>query len=234
MMFVLSSFWSKCYKSLSVLVLISLLLLSACSMQSVQLPREEQALHRIESIVVFGFRPFLSRGQEPRMVRSPLSGAIFKAEPVPEKAAIDLTGELFSEVLNSRKCRLIPPGQAKGVFSNLLSSGAAASDIELFQEIGLAFSSDTILAGYVYRWKERVGTEYAIELPASVAFDLYLIRTKDRKIIWKARFDKTQRSLSENLFDLGTFVKSRGRWMSAKELAMVGLPQMLKTLPKKY
>ena len=102
-------------------------------------------------------------------------------------------------------------------------------DLEVFQEIGKAYSADAVLTGYVYRWREREGTEYAVNRPASVAFDLYLIKTDDGVIIWKGRFEKAQQSLSENLFDLGTFLKSKGRWMEAKELADIGLAHLMET-----
>jgi len=65
-----------------------------------------------------------------------------------------------------------------------------------------------------------------------VAFDLYLMSTEEGTILWKARFDKTQFSLSENLFDLQTFLKAKGRWMTAEELAEIGLTGFVETFPK--
>jgi hypothetical protein len=46
-------------------------------------------------------------------------------------------------------------------------------------------------------------------------------------VLWKARFDKTQISLSENLFDIQTFFKAKGRWMTAAEMAEIGLEEMV-------
>jgi hypothetical protein len=65
-----------------------------------------------------------------------------------------------------------------------------------------------------------------------VAFDLYLISVGDGAILWKARFDKTQISLSENLFDIQTFLKAKGRWMTAGELASLGLTEVVETFPR--
>ncbi|MCP4669484.1 MAG: hypothetical protein GY849_24385, partial [Deltaproteobacteria bacterium] len=45
------------------------------------------------------------------------------------------------------------------------------------------------------------------------------------------KFDKTQRSLSENLFDAKTFVQGKGRWMTAGELAVLGLRNVLANMP---
>jgi len=54
----------------------------------------------------------------------------------------------------------------------------------------------------------------------------------DGLILWKARFDKAQISLSENLFDIQTFLKAKGRWMTAGELADIGLTEIVETFPR--
>jgi hypothetical protein len=100
-------------------------------------------------------------------------------------------------------------------------------------QIGKALSADGVLGGHVYRWRERQGTDYAASRPASVAFDIYLMNAGDGMILWKARFDKTQISLSEDLLDLQTFLKAKGRWMTADELAEIGLTDFVETLPKR-
>jgi len=98
------------------------------------------------------------------------------------------------------------------------------------QKIGKSFSSDAILFGYIYSWAERKGTKYSVETPASVFFDLHLVSTDNGFNLWKDSFKKTQVSLSENLLDLSTFLKSKGRWLTAKELAHFGLENMIKCI----
>jgi hypothetical protein len=49
--------------------------------------------------------------------------------------------------------------------------------------------------------------------------------------VWKGRFDETQRPLSENLFKIGSFFRRKASWLTAEELASVGLDEMLKRLP---
>ena len=51
-------------------------------------------------------------------------------------------------------------------------------------------------------------------------------------ILWKGRFDKSQQSLSENLFDMDTFVKGGGKWMTAESLAELGLEVLFEEMPK--
>ena len=125
---------------------------------------------------------------------------------------------------------MISPGQAKGVYSTFLSQDTGISEIDMLQRTGRAFSADAVLFGYIYRWRERVGTEYGIETPASVVFDLSILSTDKGSILWRGIFNKTQVSLSENLLDLSTFIQSKGKWLTSRELAQIGLEQLVKEL----
>jgi hypothetical protein len=69
-----------------------------------------------------------------------------------------------------------------------------------------------------------------VKSPASVAFVLELWDVKRGDSIWSARFDETQKPLSENLFALGQ-VGSRGvRWLTAEELAREGVKKAVSDL----
>lgn len=183
-------------------------------------------------MVIVGFKPAIAPGGESGPARSPVTGTVFIAAPTTGLISDKLTESLFNKLLVSGEYDLLSPGQARGVFSSLISSGSLLSDVEIAQKIGQAFSAKTVLIGYTYRWKEREGTDYAVNHPASVAFDLYLIRSQDGRVLWKGKFDKTQHSLSENLYDMKTFLKSKGKWMVAEELADHGLESLLATFPK--
>jgi hypothetical protein len=182
-------------------------------------------------IVVVGFRPMMSHGDESGVIRNPISGAVFMANPVAQDVVDSMTANLFTKLLESKRFNLVGPKQAKGVFSSLVSSNQGMRDVEIFQKIGRAFSADAVVIGYVYRWQEREGTDYSVDRPASAAFDLYLIGPDDKTMLWKGRFDKTQRSLSENLLDMKTFLKGRGRWMTVERLADLGLMDLLDKSP---
>ena len=187
----------------------------------------------LDKIVVFGFRSALERGTSPDVIRSPISGEAFSAQPIPEGPVELMTERLFQRVSQAGQHDLVSPDQARGVYSSLVSSRSTLSEIEILQQIGEAFSADAVLVGYLYRWRERVGTAYAVKTPASVAFDLYLIRPEDGALLWKGQFDRTQRSLSENLLEMNTFIEGGGKWMTAKQLAGIGLGRLLQALDGK-
>lgn len=208
-----------------------MLLFPGCQPHRPQVAEDKPPVPKIETLVVMGFQPALSQWEEPDVVRNPLSGAVFMAEPVPEGAVNKMTTRLFERIVKEKVYNLVSPGQAKGVYSSLVSSDTAVAEIEILKRIGRAFSADAVLSGYLYRWRERTGTDFGVDRAASVAFDLYLTRPADGAILWKGRFDKTQRSLSEDLFDMDTFLRGKGRWMTAESLAEVGLEDVLGKLP---
>ncbi len=209
-----------------------ILLNTGCHPQRALVSEKKPSQLTVRKMVVVGFRPVKSPGDEPGMIRGPLSGTIFMAEPVPLDVVKKMTGKLFDRLLKNKSYDLISPGQAKGVFSSLVSSDMALGEIEIFQKIGKAFSSDAVLIGYIYRWREREGGDYAIDRPASVAFDLYLIRSDNGAVLWKGRFNKTQQSIAGNIFEMDTFLKSKGKWLTAETLMELGLANLLERFPK--
>ena len=205
----------------------SLIFIFSCQINKYQHKQRESFPIRIENIVVVGFKSALSEGENPGLFRCPICGATFMAEPVSETTAKEMTVDLFNYFKKKEKYSLIPPGQAKGVYSTILAKRVTISLIDMLKETGKSFSSDAVLFGYIYRWRERIGTKYAVNSPASVAFDLHLVSTDTGSILWKGSCNKTQVSLSENLLDLSIFIRSGGKWLTAKELAYIGLEELI-------
>ena len=178
-------------------------------------------------IVVLGFKPAIALGGKPDVIRSPISGTVFMAEPVSTGAADKMTTLLFDRLLEYKRFELIGPGRARALLSRLVSEDQGIGNTEIIKKIGQAFSADAVMTGQIYRWQEREGKDYSVNRPASVAFDLYLIKPEDGAVLWKGKFDKTQLSLSENLLDLRTFIKGKGKWMTVEGLAETGLDELL-------
>jgi hypothetical protein len=225
-------FQAASQRGIPVFVLLSLIILGVgCRSTREEGRRDTAAALQIKKVVVAGFRPALTEADAPRMVRSPLSGAVFAAEPVPKAVADRLTAIFFDRLARGETYEVVTPDQAGGAISSLISTDSVLSEIEIYKRVGQLFSADAVLIGYVYRWQERSGTAYGVDKAASVAFDLNLIRPVDGRLLWKGRFDKTQRSLSEDLFDVDTFVRSKGNWLTAEELGKLGLDDFLEEIP---
>ena len=164
-------------------------------------------------------------------LRCPLCGNIFMTGEVTDDAADILTQSLISLMQSRKGVELIPSGQAQGVWSEMLSKNEdRLSERDQIIETGRILGAYVVMAGYVYRFRERIGTGYSVDSPASAAFDVHLVDVTSRRILWIGHFDETQRSLSENLFNIGEFLKRKGAWVSVNKMAVSALEDMLKTL----
>lgn len=215
------------------LALFGLVVGFGCSHKKAAVPEKEPPVYSIKKIVVVGFQAAMSEGVKSDVIRDPLSGGIYAASPVSRDVVVRMNEVLFENLVAADIYELVSPGQAMGVYSRLVDSDQdmGIDTIKILQEVGKTFGCDAVLAGHIYRWQEREGTAIGVSRPASVAFDLHLLRPHDGAIIWRARFDKTQRSLSENLLDAETFFQSGGRWLTAEKLAVLGLDKALKDMP---
>jgi hypothetical protein len=195
--------------------------------------KEKGQAEGVVKLVVMGYSEAMPRGEKPGSVRDPSSGTVFIAEAVSIEAVKTMTHLLFDMLAEDERYELVSPGQAMGVYSRIVESDSevGTDSRRLLQKVGKTFGADAVLSGYIYRWQERDGTDFGVNRPASVSFDLQLTRPDDGAAVWRRKFDKTQTSLTENILDISTFVKGRGRWMTAEELARLGLRVILADMP---
>ncbi len=185
---------------------------------------------KINKVAVFGFRKMVS-GERGRSASALMSDSIHMHGVVPDSVVRNMSASLVDLLVQEKRYVLIMPQRVNRMYRDILKKNQDVSGLLVLQKVGTVLEADAVLIGYIYRWQERKGSALAAAEPASVGFDLYLVRPDNGIVVWKARFDKTQQSLTENLLDAGMFFKSKGRWLSAKELAMVGLKKMVAHMP---
>ncbi len=140
-----------------------------------------------------------------------------------------LTTLLYQRLKGNPLFYLVPENAALGLWAEVLSEDTAARSFRLIARIGQKLGVDAVLYGKVFRYIERKGRGFAVVRPASVAFALILVRSKDAKVIWEGWFDETQRPLFENILAIRLYRDIR--WLTAKELAERGLDKVLKGFP---
>jgi len=91
------------------------------------------------------------------------------------------------------------------------------------RQIGEMVFADAVMVGRLERFRERVGDDWGVKSPASVAFVLDLVDVRRGDVIWSARFDETQKALTENIFALGDISQRGVRWLSAEQLTVTGV-----------
>jgi hypothetical protein len=111
--------------------------------------------------------------------------------------------------------------------------GLQLGDLEplrLAREAGRQFNYDAVLVTEVARYETRLGSKYAVDSPASVAFSLKLLAISNSRVIWSADFDQTQQPLFNNILNTRS-TGSGFRWLTAAELAEAGLKKKLSNCP---
>ena len=130
-----------------------------------------------------------------------------------------LAKQLYSAMASLPSWQIVAESEVKQVEQ----TKPATSDAARLRQIGEMVFADAVMVGRVQRFRERIGDDWGVKSPASVAFVLDLIDVRRGDVIWSARFDETQKALSENIFGLGD-IRQRGiRWLSAEQLAMDGV-----------
>jgi TolB-like protein len=191
-----------------------------------------RAISDTKKILVLPFSNMSKIYGENVNVRCPVCGKIIMIGKVVEGVEHDLTTKLYDLLKERKDIQFIPPSQAEGVLTGLMfQNNTSRSEKDVIMEAGRKLDADAVIYGYVYRYEERIGTPYAIDSPASVAFDIHLIHATNGSLLWNGHFDETQQSLSENLFKLGAFIKRKAQWVSAHEMAITGLEEVMMTFP---
>jgi hypothetical protein len=185
----------------------------------------------ITSILVLPFDDLAKIYGEAGLIKCPLCDYYFEAGPVPPNAVDRLSERLVGLVGQQSTAALITHDRSFD-HSKPASSMGMLTERKLVAQAGRSVKADAVLTGYIYRYEERVGTRYAASRPASVAFSIHLIRSTDGADIWFGYVDETQRTLSENLFNVTAFWQRKGRWVSADEMAEAGLAELLDKFPK--
>ena len=122
---------------------------------------------------------------------------------------------------------LIPKEKVNVLLSKTKSLRAQQISILLGRELGV----DAVLMGLVTYFQSRKGSDYAVSQPASVAFELHLTDGKRGTLLWSANFDKTQKSLSEDLSNFSSFLQGEWRWLTAEGLMELGVNQIIDKFP---
>jgi hypothetical protein len=215
------------------LTLLCLIFVCGCHKETKPAAYSARLQQEIKKVVVMGFRPAMVKGTGPDLVQNPITGTSFLAEPVSEDAVEEMNRLLFGRLMEGKEWTLVSPGQARGVMASIIEDDKKMklSPLEMLQSVGKAFEADAVLTGCIYRWQKRVGSDYSAERPASVSFDLVLVRPSNGAILWRSHFDKTQKSLLEDLLDYDTYVKSSGKWLTAEKLADIGLEKLIMEMP---
>ncbi|MEN6375802.1 MAG: hypothetical protein ABFD75_13625 [Smithella sp.] len=180
-------------------------------------------------LAIIPFQVVIPKEEVVNTVESPLSGAVFFGGKIAEGGE-KVTEELFVEKLKTYKeIEIIPQEKVEGSYKRISAESLKAPLSKIIKKTGEELNADLVAVGYVFRYVERVGRDYGIEKAASVAFEINLINSKDGSVVWRGVFDRTQKSLMEDLFQIASFYKGHGKWLTVREFTKLGMNEVFKT-----
>ena len=161
----------------------------------------------------------------------PICELSFKSENIKDGADRAITSYVQEALERRYRDKVIAFDEVSRVFQEIPRDDTKDTPRSLAQKAGEALGADLMIAGTVWRYRDRVRDPMGPGRGASVAFDMYLIEVSGAKTVWKKRFDETQRPLTEDIRGAKKLIKKGARWLSADELARYGVEEVFKRFP---
>jgi hypothetical protein len=223
----LNYFWKK-FSYIAGFILVTFLTLSITA-QAMEKNAEIAKLPM--RVAIISFQPLIPAEGQGNTIICPLCGIGSSSGKILEGSE-KIVEEIFVDKLHELKdMKLISPDKVQGVHKRIASESLKEPLLNILKKVGHELGADVLAVGYVYRYTEREGYNYSVKHPASVAFEIHLIKTIDGSIIWRGFLDKTQKSLMEDVFQMSSFFKGGGKWMTARQLTEQGMNKIFETFP---
>jgi hypothetical protein len=91
-------------------------------------------------------------------------------------------------------------------------------DPALARRVGVRTDAGLAILGTLVRYHQREGTAWAARSPASVEYQVALVRVTDGAVLLIDRFAYTQEALTENLLQLPRVLRGGARWLTREEI----------------
>jgi hypothetical protein len=166
-----------------------------------------------------------SGAAEPK-ARTPLSPPSSDTRSSEREAPETLARYLYTTLAAQPGWQVVSDAEVEEVSRSLGPMSEAAR----LRRIGELVFADAVMTSRLLRFRERVGNEIGAKSPASAAFAVELIDVSRGDIIWAARFDETQKALSENIFAIGDIGQRGIRWLTADQLMHEGVKKVVAQL----
>jgi hypothetical protein len=102
------------------------------------------------------------------------------------------------------------------------------TQVALLRAIYTELKCNAVLVTSLSRYVQRVGGDYGVDSPASVAFSMKLFDTSDGSVIWSATFDESQQSFMSNIMSAHKYGL---KWLTVEELATRGIDEKIAQCP---
>jgi hypothetical protein len=143
-----------------------------------------------------------------------------------EKGAKFATMVMAGALADNPKVRVLTSSQVSNLVSEI--SGGISGTVAA---IGKKLNCDAVLTTTVARFKQREGSEYASEAPASARFSMILRHAVTGAVLWSADFKETQESFLSNILSFDKAQNRGFKWVTVEELMEQGIEERLAQCP---
>ena len=98
----------------------------------------------------------------------------------------------------------------------------------LLRSIRSKLKCNAVLVTTLSRYVQRIGGNYGVDSPASVAFSMKLFDTSNASVIWSATFAETQASFMSNVMSAHKYGL---KWLTVEELVALGIDEKVAQCP---
>jgi hypothetical protein len=141
--------------------------------------------------------------------------------------ATTLVAGYVGDALAGRGLDVVPASDVAQAVGQDDGSADLRSSIEIARD---RFGADALMAGTLYRFRERSGEAFGSTHPASVGYEVKLYSSAG-KVLWSGVFDHTQVALGENALIATRYPGGGTRWLTAEELARWGAVEIAMKIP---
>lgn len=210
------------YTSLTTLLLLLLTLgISGCA-------KPTQGPEPLPEINI-GVAPFT----QPTQTWQLLAGYIPDNQRLVEPAQLHEFDLAFSDMLMTKTNRIYGGADSRVRCQEIATANhqqSPSTALNYWAAVGQCMQVDFLLVPQMLDIQARTGGEMGTDVPAGVVMDFFLIETKSPRLISRSHFAETQESLSSNLWEFSTWMKRKGKWVTAPQLAQEGMQNAIKEL----
>ncbi len=178
-------------------------------------------------LVVLPFQAVHAKGS---IATCPICKQNNPAGPITTDAPNVLTDMLITG-LERRGFVMVPMSEVQEALIRIGEEKARAYPIETAKKLAKRFKVKLVMAGAVFEYRSREGSSIGVEKPAAVSFSLHLIDGETGRVLWRDKYYESQKPLSEDITNIGKFIKRSGKWVTARRLAYDGMNTLLDELP---
>lgn len=161
-----------------------------------------------------------------------ISGQLPKNQgKITEEELLSLDLEL-REILRSSTKRKYNFIMAPNLPHNYYKARSTAQPAALAEWIayGKKENAQLLLVPQVLDWHEREGSQAGVTNSAHVRIEFFLLNISDGQVMNRSVFEEKQVGLIDNLLSIGDFIKRKGQWVNARELAADGMHKAIREL----